>query len=164
MNRKPILALALCLLFASPALQAEKPDDTRALKGIETGKVIWDVTVGNPGKLSMLLDVIDETYNDLVRQGVTPDMVFTFHGPSLKLISNDTDDIPLEEEADYVNVVGKLKDMLEKPGVRMESCSIAARLLGVDTSSILAGIEPVGNTFVSQIGYQAKGYAYIPVN
>jgi hypothetical protein len=33
----------------------------------------------------------------------------------------------------------------------------------VDPKTLLPGIEHVGNTFVSQIGYQAKGYAIIPI-
>jgi hypothetical protein len=35
--------------------------------------------------------------------------------------------------------------------------------LGVDNTTLLDGIEPVGNTFVSLTGYQAQGYANIPI-
>lgn len=45
----------------------------------------------------------------------------------------------------------------------MESCSISTRLLDIDNESIIPGIKPVGNTFVSQIGYQKKAYAVIPI-
>lgn len=41
--------------------------------------------------------------------------------------------------------------------------SVATRLTGVDAETLLPGVEHVGNTFVSQIGYQAKGYAIIPI-
>jgi hypothetical protein len=40
---------------------------------------------------------------------------------------------------------------------------VATRLFSVDNATLLPGIEPVGNTFVSLIGYQAQGYATIPV-
>lgn len=127
------------------------------------GKVAWDINMGSAQKLSLYLKVIDETYADLKRQGVEPDMVFTFRGPSVPLVSAERDDVPLDEEEHYDAIAAQIKDLLAKPGVRMEACSIAARLFGVDGATLLPGIDFVGNTFVSQIGYQAKGYASIPI-
>jgi len=54
-------------------------------------------------------------------------------------------------------------DLAKRPGVKMEACSVAARLFDVDSKTYLPGIKPVGNTFVSLIGYQAKGFAVIPI-
>lgn len=158
-----ITALVLGLAFAAPVLHAQAPDDARALEGLETGRVAWDITVGDPEKLLTLLQVVEETYDGLVQQGVEPDMVFLFHGPVLKLISTDRTEVPLDQEEAYDKVAEFLKEMQERPGVHMESCSVAARLMGIDNDTILSGIEPVGNTFISQIGYQAKGYAFIPL-
>jgi|GEM_PF-124111 len=158
-----LLLTIATLLMAAPLVAAEKPADTRALAGVKQGKVIWDVTVGEPKKLLMLLGVIEETYDDLVRQGVKPDMVFAFHGPVLKLLTTERDGLTLDEELAHDEVAEKIRDLQQRPGVHMEGCSIAARLLNVDIKTLLPGIEPVGNTFVSQIGYQAKGYAFIPI-
>jgi intracellular sulfur oxidation DsrE/DsrF family protein len=156
-----LLAVA-CLSLPSLAL-ADKPDDTEALRGVTVGRVAWDINMGDPAKLALYLKVIDETYTDLQRQGVKPEMVFTFRGPSLALISTDHTDVPLDQEEHYTAIAAQLKALQAKPGVRMEACSIAARLLKLDTQSLLPGIVPVGNTFVSQIGYQAQGYASIPI-
>ncbi|MGF1612978.1 MAG: hypothetical protein ACFCVA_03440 [Gammaproteobacteria bacterium] len=158
-----ILYATSLLLLMPVAVLAAKPDDAHALRGVESGKVAWDITVSDPRKLQLFLAVIEETYDDLKRQGVEPDMVFTFHGPVLKLISTDRADVPLELEADYDKIAEQLRALLGKPGVRMEACSIAARLMGLDGSKFLPGIHYVGNTFVSQIAYQAKGYALIPI-
>ena len=158
-----ILYPTMLLLLMPAAALAAKPDDAHALRGVESGKVAWDITVGDPRKLQLFLGVIEETYDDLKRQGVEPDMVFTFHGPALKLISTDRTDVPLDLEADYDKIAEQLRALLGKPGVRMEACSIAARLMGLDGSKFLPGIHYVGNTFVSQIAYQAKGYALIPI-
>lgn len=152
-----------CMLFSN-GVCSEKPGDADALKGITRGSVIWDVTVGNPGRLLFLMKVIEETYTDLQRQNVKPDMIFLFHGPVVKLISTNSPDLPLEEEESYEEVVRLIRKMSKLPGVKMESCSISARMLGIDSGAIIPGINPVGNTFVSQIGYQQKGYATIPVN
>ena len=158
-----LMTLTCCLLLMPAFALAKKPDDAHALSGVKIGKVAWDVTVGSPAKLLMYLGVIEETYDDLKRQGVEPDMVFTFHGPVLNLISTNHTDVPLDQEADYERVAEKLKDLLARPGVRMEACSVATRLMGLDSDKFLDGIHYVGNTFVSQIGYQAKGYALIPI-
>ena len=142
---------------------AEKPNDLEALSDINEGKVVWDITVGSPSKLLLMLKVIEETYEDLIRQEVKPDMVFAFHGPVVKLIAQETLDLPLDEEEAHEQALAQLKKLSEKPGVKMESCSIATRLLNVDNETIVPHVKPVGNTFVSLIGYQQKGYALIPI-
>lgn len=160
---RTILTLVLlCFLLPGLAL-AEKPSDQHALAGAPSGKVAWDINAGSAEKLRLYLQVIDETYEDLKRQGVEPDMVFTFRGPSVRLITTERGDVALDEEAHYLAVAEQIQALLAKPKVRMEACSIATRLSGIDSATLLPGIEHVGNTFVSQIGYQAKGYAVIPI-
>ncbi len=160
-------ALALIvssMLFITPALaQTEKPTDHAALEGITTGKVVWDINMGNPKKLTLYLKVIQETYDDLVRQDVTPDMIFTFRGQSLLLISTEREQIPLEQHIHLDEVAKLLADLNKRPGVKMEACSVAGRLFGIKSNELLPNIPAVGNTFVSLIGYQAKGYSAIPI-
>lgn len=153
----------LISLFINNA-HADKPNDADALEGIETGKVIWDVTLSKPSRLLFVMKVIDETYEDLVRQDVTPDMVFTFHGRVLKLLSSQPLELDLDEEVALEELLVLIQTLSNKPGVKMESCSVASRILGIDNSTIISEVKPVGNTFVSMIGYQQKGYALIPIN
>lgn len=143
---------------------AEKPSDEDALQGLTEGKVVWDVTVSSPARLLFLMQVIEETYDDLVRQNIKPDMVFTFHGRVLKLISTEPLELSLDEEEAHEALVQLIQKLSARPGVRMESCSVAARFLGIDNHTIISGVKPVGNTFVSLIGYQQKGYAFIPID
>jgi intracellular sulfur oxidation DsrE/DsrF family protein len=155
--------LILILIISSSLVYAEKPLDADALQDISEGKVVWDVTIGNPIKLLLMLNVIEETYEDLLRQGVEPDMVFAFHGPVMKLITTEAPDLALDEEEAHEKILELLTSLSKKPGIKMESCSIAARLLNVDNDTIITEIKPVGNTFVSLIGYQKQGYALIPI-
>jgi len=150
-------------LLVSYLVNAEKPTDGDALRDVNEGKVVWDVTVGSPSKLLLLMKVIEETYDDLIRQDVKPDMIFTFHGPVVKLISSQPLDLPLDEEEAHEKVLDQLREFSKKPGVKMESCSVAARLLGIGNDTIIPEVKPVGNTFVSLIGYQKKEYALIPI-
>jgi len=158
------LSLIISTLLLLSTAHADKPNDADALEGIDTGKVIWDITLSNPSRLLLVMKVIDETYHDLVKQDVTPDMVFTFHGRVLRLLSSQPLDLDLDEEAALEELLVLVQEMSNKPGVKMESCSIASRLLGIDNSTIISAVKPVGNTFVSMIGYQQKGYALIPIN
>ncbi len=150
-------------LLVSYLVNAEKPTDGDALRDVNEGKVVWDVTVGSPSKLLLLMKVIEETYDDLIRQYVKPDMIFTFHGLVVKLISSQPLDLPLDEEEAHEKVLDQLREFSKRPGVKMESCSVAARLLGIGNDTIIPEVKPVGNTFVSLIGYQKKGYALIPI-
>ncbi len=159
-----LLILLVLFLQVTSFTQAGKPDDADALQGIETGKVLWDVTLSKPSRLLFVMKVIDETYADLERQGVTPDMVFTFHGRVLKLLSSQPIALDRDEQAAHEELLTLIDTMSKKPGVKMESCSIAARVLGIDNKTIVPAVKPVGNTFVSLIGYQQKGYALIPID
>jgi intracellular sulfur oxidation DsrE/DsrF family protein len=157
------IIIVLSGLLFSNLVYAEKPTDGDALQNLNEGKIVWDITVGNPIKLLLLVKVIEETYDDLVRQDVKPDMIFTFHGPVVKLISSQSLDLALDEEEAHEELLDRLRKLSKKPGVKMESCSVAARLLGIDNDTIMSEVKPVGNTFVSLMGYQNKGYALIPI-
>ena len=157
------LTLGLSLLVSLPWAHAEKPDDSAALAGITAGQVVWDINMSDPRRLSLHLRVIQETYDDLVRQNVVPDMIFAFRGRSVLLISTDREAIPLEERHYLDEVAELLSDLSKRPGVRMEACSVACRLFGAKAENLLPGIHAVGNTFVSLIGYQEKGYGTIPI-
>ena len=159
-----LIAYCLFALITQNSAFAENPNDADALEGIETGKVVWDVTISKPSRLLFVMKVIDETYNDLISQGVTPDMVFTFHGRVLKLLSTQPLELEPDEEKAHEELIALMQEIRKKPGVKMESCSVAARFLNIDNATIIPQVKPVGNTFVSLIGYQQKGYALIPIN
>jgi intracellular sulfur oxidation DsrE/DsrF family protein len=159
----PWLTLLLLALLLPGMAVADKPTDAAALADVSSGKIAWDINMASAEKLLLYLKVMDETYEDLKRQGVEPDMVLTFRGPSVRLITSVRDDVSIDEEVQLDAVAEQIKAMLDKPKVRAEACSVATRLTGVDPDTLLPGVAHVGNTFVSQIGYQAKGYAIIPI-
>jgi len=43
----------------------------------------------------------------------------------------------------------------------MEQCGVAVRLAGTKPENVLPEIRVVGNSCISLIAYQAKGYGYI---
>lgn len=154
--------LLAALLVAQGAFAAPKPDDADALRGVETGKVLFDVNMTDAKKMTLYLAVIRETVDDLKRQGVEPDVILAFRGLSVRLISKDRENMELTDFDHLDSIAEQLAD-LRQQGVRMEACSVATRLFKVDNGTLLDGIKPVGNTFVSLTGYQAQGYANIPI-
>lgn len=159
LNRWLWLALAF---FSTALLASEKPDDSAALAGVKQGKVVFDVNVKEPQKLNLYLPVIRETIGDLRRQGVVPDVILAFRGLSVRLISSDRETMELTDFYELDLLAAQLAE-LRKEGVRMEACSVATRLFQIDNGTLLEGVKPVGNTFVSLIGYHAQGYASIPL-
>lgn len=157
---------AVLLIAAASALQADeqKPDDSYALQGVETGKVVFDINIpGDAKKMQLYMKVIKQTYEDLLRQNVKPDMILAFRGMAVKLISTEQpDDLPLDHEEAFKAVANMIAELQAK-GVRVEACSVATGLFKVSQDSLLPGVVHVGNTFVSLTGYQAKGYAIIPI-
>lgn len=158
-----IFLAAIILTVSMPAISAENPDDAMALKDVRNGKVVWDINTNSPKKLALYLNIINETYDGLVRQGITPDMVFTFRGESVGIISSDHEPITLNSMPEILQSAEIINELMQKPNIHMEACSVAAKIFEVDINHILSGIKPVGNTFISLIGYQKKGYAIIPI-
>lgn len=157
------LAVLFALAAAAPVVHAE-PNDREALAGVATGKALFDVNISDdePEKLALYLRVIGETHAGLLSQNVSPDIIIAFRGRSVRLVSRDSGaGNAIEREAK--DKIASLISDLQKKGVRFEACSIATRLFKIDNNSLLPGIRPVGNTFISLTGYQAKGYALIPL-
>lgn len=162
---KPLQALLLltALLFTplAPARDTA-PDDAAALAGVSSGKVIFDINMADAKKMTLYLAVIDETVDGLKAQGVEPDVILAFRGLSVRLISNDREAMELTD-FEHLDKIAEQLAALQRKGVRMEACSVATRLFRVDNGTLLDGIKPVGNTFISLTGYQAQGYANIPI-
>lgn len=136
--------------------------DHAALQGVNVTKALFDINLSTAAKLELYLSVIEKTYDDLVRQGKKPDFVIAFRGASVRLINSETWSFS-EEDQQSLAKSAKLIKKLQEMGVVVEACSIATSLFKVDNSTILPGINVVGNTFVSLIGYQTKGYSLIPI-
>ncbi|WP_018875039.1 DsrE family protein [Thioalkalivibrio sp. ALJ1] len=155
--------LGFSLLLPTAAL-ADKPSDERAIAGLENGRILWDITIGDPERLIARLSVIEETYDDMVRQGLEPEMMFAFRGGAAGMIAASTDHLELEDVSAVRHIHERLEDLLAREGVHMEACSIATRRFDLTQDDLLPGIQLVGNTFLSIMGYESQGYATIRID
>ena len=81
-------AVLLITIFLSPVtILANQLTDANALKGLKTVKVICDVNVGDPKLLLRRIELIDETYTQLIDAGIKPSFVVAFRGPASNYIT-----------------------------------------------------------------------------
>ncbi len=158
-------SLVLTLLLVSLAVQAGKPaiDDRMALGDLQTGKGVFLVDIGDAKKLNFYLEVIQGTYKGMKAQHVRPDFILVFIGPSVKYLSTSP---AAETERAAGGVLLDIESNVEALaalGVRQEVCAVATRVFGIDNDTLLPGLTPVGDGFISLIGYQSHGHHLVPV-
>lgn len=141
-----------------------RPHDRVALEGVKVGRILWDVTIADPVVLAGRLSVIIDTYRDMVRQGVTPEMILAFRGGSVRLLVRDLTKLPEDMRDKARDVHDRLQRLLDLPGVRLEACYIAMRRVPLEPENLMKGIVTVNNTFLSAMGYGQKGYIALPIH
>lgn len=155
------LLFSLCLMLAVTA--DAYGDEYEALKGVESIKGVVDFRMASPKSAAFHLKVIHQTFKDknILAVDKQPDFAVIFIGPSVKLISRNREGFGAEDTKSLDEIAAIISEM-SKDGVKLEVCLIAARAMGVDPASVLPEIKRVPNGWISQIGYQAKGYSLIP--
>ena len=154
MKRYAIRAMGGMLLFLAilaPARAADAPNDREALSGLKTARAVFDVRAPDRERLIFNLELIKETVEGLAAQRVKPQMIVTFRGPGIRLLTR-------EQAADEI---APLIAELRRMGVRFEVCTVATRIFKVDKATILPDVVLVGNSLISLIGYQNQGYALV---
>ena len=153
-----VAAISVSVISHKPA----HAQDTAALSGLSDVKIAFDVTTGNAVALLRDLQVIDETRQSLINQGVTPHIVIAFRGPATKLIQTDVTKIGADDRENATKIAAKVAELHGASGVAgIEQCGVAVRLSGVDPKAVLPEVTVVGNGWISLTAYQAKGYSYI---
>ena len=158
-----ILALAAACLLAQDGSFAFARAGVTALAGVRNADVYFDVNVGEPAKLAKRLELIETTYRQLVAAGLSPRVVIGIRGKaSYFFTSGDgyvlADDLPLKRA--IAATAGKFRAM----GFVLEQCRIAAGLQEIDVADFLPQLTIVDNGYVAMIGYQAQGYAFVPMD
>ena len=161
---KTLLAGLLLLLAGHPVL-ADNPaiSDQAALADLKVGKGVFLVDIGDPKKLNFYLEVIQGTYKGMKKQGVDPDFILVFIGPSVKYLSTSPSAQTEQAAGGVLLDIESNVEALAALGVKQEICAVATRVLGVDNKTVLPGLSVVGDGFISLIGYQSQGYHLVPV-
>jgi intracellular sulfur oxidation DsrE/DsrF family protein len=154
-----IAGIAIAVSAIDAAAQA---DDRAALSGIKEVKVAFDLLEGDAKGLLNRLNVIDETRASLIKQGITPHFVVAIRGPATKLVQTDMAKVKPEDRPVAAQIAARLEEMSKAPGMQgIEQCSVAIRQQDTKAENVLPVIKVIGNSWISLMAYQSKGYAYI---
>ena len=135
--------------------------DKEALSGLIDVKIAFDITAGDGKALLSRLNVIEQTRQSLIKQGVTAHFVLAFRGPATKLVQTDVERVKPEDRGELAKIADKIREMSVAPGVEVLQCSVAIQQQGTSADKVLSPIKVIGNSWISLAAYQAKGYAYI---
>ena len=160
-----ILGTVLLLLLASATARAGEAviNDAAALGSLKTGKGVFLVDIGDPGKLNFYLEVIQGTYKGMKDQGVEPDLILVFIGPSVKYLGSSPSPEVEQAAGGVLLEIEANVEALAALGIKQEVCAVATRVFGIDNKTVLPGLTLVGDGFISLIGYQSQGYHLVPV-
>jgi intracellular sulfur oxidation DsrE/DsrF family protein len=153
---------AVVLLLSAAALSARAADDQAALQGIKDGKIVYDITEGDGKLLLERIDTVDETRQALIKQGVTPHFVLSFRGGATRLVQTDMEKVKPEDRPYATKIQAALAQLSKAPGMdAIEQCAVAIRHVGTKAENVIPPVKVVGNSYVSLMAYQSRGYAYI---
>ncbi len=161
MYRKLALSFTFVALLGGAAA-AQTATDRDALAGIKEVKAAFDITEGDAKALLNRLEVIDETRQSLINQGVKPHFVLAFRGPATKLVQTDVAHIKAEDRDAAAKIAARLAAMRAADGVdSIEQCSVAVRQQKTRAEDVIPAVKVVGNSWISLMSYQSRGYSYI---
>lgn len=151
-----VLSLLATAAFASPGAE------TSPLAGVKEGKIIFDITEGDGKALLVRIESIEETRQDLIKQGITPRFVLSFRGPATLLVQTDMEKVKPENRPFAGQITALLAQLSKAPGVEsLEQCGVAIRHAGTKAENVIPPLKVVANSFVTIMAWEAKGYAYI---
>jgi len=154
-------AVAVVSLLAAAALGGPAGDPP-PVAGLKEGKIVFDITEGDGKALQLRLESIEETRQDLVKQGIKPRFVISFRGPATFLVQTDLEKVKPENRPYAAQIAAILAQLSKSPGVEgIEQCGVAVRHAGTKPENVVPPVKVVANSFVTIMAYEAKGYAYI---
>ena len=162
-NRRKIVQVSLTAFFlVLSSLSYALAEEYDAMKGVNSVNVMFDMRDGNLETAIIHLNLIHDTYKELVAMKKNPIFVVVFMAGAVKLISTDHSGFKAEEQR-FLEEISSIISTMSKAGIRVEVCAFALKVFGVEPASILSEIERVENGWISEIGYQARGYSLVPV-
>ncbi|MDT8388816.1 MAG: DsrE family protein [Thiogranum sp.] len=157
-----LLILSL-VLVTSHSYANSQINDRAALADLKVGQAVFLIDIADAKKMNFYLEVIQGTFKGMQAQGVTPDFVMVYIGPSVQYLSTSPN---AEIEARHGALLMDIESNVEKLaalGIKQEICAVATRAFGIDNKTLLPELSLVGDGFISLIGYQAQGYHLVPV-
>ena len=160
-NVKQLLLVALSALVAGcVSVTATKSVDTPSSS--TEAKVAFDVTSGNPMVVMKTLETIELTRKQLIASGVTPHIVVGFRGEASYYTQTNLSMVKEADRSDALKIAAAIRGLKRASGVEaIEQCNIPLEPRKLKTADIMPEVKLVPNGWISLVGYQQRGYAYI---
>lgn len=155
--------LLLAMIISTVHADENIIDDSTALGELKVGKGVFLVDIGDAKKLNFYLEVIQGTYKGMKAQGVEPDFILVYIGPSVKYLSNAPSSETEEEAGGILLEIESNVEALAELGIKQEICAVATRVFGIENKTVFPDLTLVGDGFISLIGYQTQGYHLVPI-
>ncbi len=157
-----VLLLSAFWLMPVTAHSAEL-NNQEALKGITEIHTLYDIRKANPAVMLSYLKGIESNHQNLLKEGVKPNLRIIFISSAVNFITTKpTDTIELEHGDTLKGIAVQIQRLIDL-GVKMEVCASATAYFKVDNATLLPGIKPVRSGFIAVMGWQAQGYSLVPV-
>lgn len=158
------ISICFLLVSASAGLSQEKQDAYQALQKVNSVSTIFDFRIQEPQSALDHLKLVHTTYKDKAIHSVSPNphFVVVFMGPSVKLLTSDRKGFSSKDQQ-TIKQIDEVLTTLNKDGVVLEVCLVAAQYFKVDPNTFPKTLQQVPNGWISSIGYQAQGYSMVPV-
>lgn len=161
---KKILNALLFAMIISTAHAAENViNDSTSLGELKVGKAVFLVDIGDPKKLNFYLEVIQGTHKGMKSQGVTPDFILVYIGPSVKYLTTSPSAETEKLAGGVLMDIESNIEALAQLGIKQEICAVATRVFDIDNKTVFPDLTLVADGFISLIGYQSQGYHLVPV-
>lgn len=159
---KKSLAALLITLTASVAYASSTEPAYASLDGLRSGNGVFEIRETKPEKIMLYLNIIHgiHTDPDLTAAVGRPELAVVFSERAVTHLSASRQITP-DTEQFYASLDRKITEMVAD-GITVEFCQGAARLLGLSPQSAVPAMTEIDNAWVSLIGYQQQGFAYIP--
>jgi intracellular sulfur oxidation DsrE/DsrF family protein len=161
--KKTIMLLVCMLLVPAGVSAAAAETKARALQGLKHVKIVVDMNVGDPALLLTRMELLDKTYRQIAAGGGKTSVVVAFRGKASFFVTKGDGYVAADEKDAKLRVKAWI-ERFKKNGFVLEQCALAAEMLDIDVQDFLLEVNVVENGYVSLIGYQQQGYAYLPMD
>lgn len=163
MMKKILISLILILSLGCSYLYSSEMVVPISLKNVKEVKVVFDLNVGNPRALLLRLKLIEETLLGISKYA-NYTAVIAVRGKASDYMTKGDKYVERKDLDLKKKIYQQLLRLKEKYHVRIEQCKIALKLREIDPEDLYEFIEVVENGYISLIGYQMQGYAFIPMD
>jgi hypothetical protein len=146
-----------------PATSGETAGEATAAGDQQMGKILWDIDLrATPGEFNVFIKAIRKTYDDLLQEGIEPNMVILFRGLAAHMSTSGSGSSWAPKiRQENLRLIGELQEL---PGVVMEADQEAIRGASDEAKRLLTKVSPVENVFLALIRYQSQGYHVITID